>query len=156
MGSSLRWDCLEFSALTCVHTEPLAVHSYSPDFSTPALIPTEVCVLGILVLCVVILYFCLCHQFLPSGLYPDLNFLRGIRGVVDFHFIYFLAEWTGVATPKLFTQLSRNRKTCRLFFNEICSLSLLPLFFTALFLCSCLLVQLFYCGITQQPRTLCE
>lgn len=105
---------------------------------------------------VVILYICSSHQFLPSGLYPDLNFLRGIRRVVDFQFIYFLAEWMGVTTSKLLMQWSRNRKFCRLLFNEICSLSPLPLFFTALFLCSCLLVQLFYCDITQQPRTLCE
>ena len=36
MGSSLRWDCLEFSALKCIHTDPLAVHPLQSRFLHPS------------------------------------------------------------------------------------------------------------------------
>lgn len=76
MGSSLRWDCLEFFALYCVHPEPPAVYQskFSFFFPTPLLIPIEVCVLAILFLKIMILCICLPHQFLLSGLYQWLQF----------------------------------------------------------------------------------
>ena len=94
-----------------------------------------------------ILYICLSHQFLPSGLYPDLNFLRGIRGAVDFQFIYFLAEWMGVATPKLLTSGPETGKFAGslsmrfvLFLHYFYSLQLF--FFVLAFLFSCFIVVL--------------